>query len=138
MNILKRFKSIKTFVFDVDGVLTDGTLLILNDGQMARQNAITRAQDPVFANPLSVQECAVLATRIPQIPLISMTFQNEMLARQSGVLRVAEFIRCGPSQRHSFARQRERDGRPVRRYDREFGHRRITTTQIYLCKIADI
>ena len=37
MNLLEKFKSIKTFVFDVDGVLTDGTLLILNDGQMARQ-----------------------------------------------------------------------------------------------------
>lgn len=37
MNILNRFKSIKTFVFDVDGVLTDGTLLILKDGQMARR-----------------------------------------------------------------------------------------------------
>lgn len=37
MNVLEKFKSIKTFVFDVDGVLTDGTLLILNDGQMARQ-----------------------------------------------------------------------------------------------------
>lgn len=37
MNVLEKFKSIKTFVFDVDGVLTDGTLLILEDGQMARQ-----------------------------------------------------------------------------------------------------
>ena len=37
MNILSHFKKIKTFVFDVDGVLTNGTLLILNDGQMARQ-----------------------------------------------------------------------------------------------------
>jgi 3-deoxy-D-manno-octulosonate 8-phosphate phosphatase (KDO 8-P phosphatase) len=37
MNILTQFKLIKTFVFDVDGVLTDGTLLILNDGQMARK-----------------------------------------------------------------------------------------------------
>lgn len=37
MNVLEKFKPIKTFVFDVDGVLTDGTLLILNDGQMARQ-----------------------------------------------------------------------------------------------------
>lgn len=36
MNILEKFKTIKTFVFDVDGVLTDGTLLILNDGQQAR------------------------------------------------------------------------------------------------------
>ena len=37
MSVLQKFKSIKTFVFDVDGVLTDGTLLILNDGQMARR-----------------------------------------------------------------------------------------------------
>ena len=37
MSVLPKFKSIKTFVFDVDGVLTDGTLMILNDGQMARQ-----------------------------------------------------------------------------------------------------
>ncbi|MEO6541725.1 MAG: 3-deoxy-D-manno-octulosonate 8-phosphate phosphatase [Ferruginibacter sp.] len=37
MNVLEKFKTIKTFVFDVDGVLTDGSLLILDDGQMARQ-----------------------------------------------------------------------------------------------------
>ncbi len=37
MNLLEKFKPIKTFVFDVDGVLTDGSLLVLNDGQMARQ-----------------------------------------------------------------------------------------------------
>ena len=37
MNILSRFKLIKTFVFDVDGVLTDGSLLILSDGQLARR-----------------------------------------------------------------------------------------------------
>ena len=37
MNMLGKFKSIKTFVFDVDGVLTDSSLLILEDGQMARQ-----------------------------------------------------------------------------------------------------
>lgn len=36
MNILEKFKAIKTFVFDVDGVLTDGSLLILQDGQQAR------------------------------------------------------------------------------------------------------
>ncbi len=37
MNSLEKFKPITTFIFDVDGVLTDGTLLILNDGQMARR-----------------------------------------------------------------------------------------------------
>ncbi|NCI47078.1 KdsC family phosphatase [Sediminibacterium soli] len=34
--MLDRFKHITTFVFDVDGVLTDGTLLVLPGGVMAR------------------------------------------------------------------------------------------------------
>src|SRR5688572_5800063 len=37
MNILELFKKISTFVFDVDGVLTDGTVLVLEDGLQARR-----------------------------------------------------------------------------------------------------
>lgn len=37
MNVLELFKPITTLVFDVDGVLTDGTLLILPGGVMARR-----------------------------------------------------------------------------------------------------
>ena len=37
MTLLDRFTRIKTFVFDVDGVLTDGSLLIPDDGQMIRK-----------------------------------------------------------------------------------------------------
>jgi len=37
MNLFELFKSITTFVFDVDGVLTDGTLTILPAGVMARK-----------------------------------------------------------------------------------------------------
>lgn len=37
MNVLERFKDITTFVFDVDGVLTDGTVLLLENGLQARQ-----------------------------------------------------------------------------------------------------
>ncbi|MCW3108189.1 MAG: 3-deoxy-D-manno-octulosonate 8-phosphate phosphatase [Segetibacter sp.] len=37
MNLLERFKSVTTFVFDVDGVLTDGTLTVLPGGIMARK-----------------------------------------------------------------------------------------------------
>ena len=36
MNILEIFKSVKAFVFDVDGVLATDTLLILEGGEMAR------------------------------------------------------------------------------------------------------
>ncbi len=37
MNVLELFKPITTLALDVDGVLTDGTLLILPDGLMARR-----------------------------------------------------------------------------------------------------
>lgn len=37
MNVLQYFKPITTFVFDVDGVLTDGTVLLLENGLQARQ-----------------------------------------------------------------------------------------------------
>jgi 3-deoxy-D-manno-octulosonate 8-phosphate phosphatase (KDO 8-P phosphatase) len=36
MNVLGLFKKITTFVFDIDGVLTDGTLLIAGEGLQAR------------------------------------------------------------------------------------------------------
>jgi 3-deoxy-D-manno-octulosonate 8-phosphate phosphatase (KDO 8-P phosphatase) len=35
--MLERFKPVTAFVFDVDGVLTDGSLLVLPDGVMARR-----------------------------------------------------------------------------------------------------
>jgi 3-deoxy-D-manno-octulosonate 8-phosphate phosphatase (KDO 8-P phosphatase) len=37
MSLLQQFKNITTFVFDVDGVLTDGTLTVLPNGIMARK-----------------------------------------------------------------------------------------------------
>jgi 3-deoxy-D-manno-octulosonate 8-phosphate phosphatase (KDO 8-P phosphatase) len=37
VNILSLFKKITTFIFDVDGVLTDGTLLIMENGLQARR-----------------------------------------------------------------------------------------------------
>lgn len=36
MNVLEAFKAIKVFIFDMDGVLTDGSLLILNDTEWMR------------------------------------------------------------------------------------------------------
>ncbi|MCH5597159.1 KdsC family phosphatase [Niabella ginsengisoli] len=37
MNVLSSFKQVDTFVFDVDGVLTDGSVLVLENGEMARR-----------------------------------------------------------------------------------------------------
>lgn len=37
MSILAHFKAVTTFIFDMDGVLTDGTLMILDNGQFIRR-----------------------------------------------------------------------------------------------------
>src|SRR5258705_14007133 len=37
MNILELFTKVTTFIFDVDGVLTDGTVLVMEDGLQARR-----------------------------------------------------------------------------------------------------
>ncbi|SHN77256.1 HAD family hydrolase [Chitinophaga sp. CF418] len=37
MNILSLFKPVSTFVFDVDGVLTDGTVQLLPNGEQSRK-----------------------------------------------------------------------------------------------------
>jgi len=37
MNVLERFKKISTFIFDIDGVLTDGTVLVLENELQARR-----------------------------------------------------------------------------------------------------
>lgn len=36
-NVLEQFKKITTFIFDVDGVLTDGTVLVMENGLQARR-----------------------------------------------------------------------------------------------------
>ena len=37
MSISERFKKITSFIFDIDGVLTDGTILIMDNGLQARR-----------------------------------------------------------------------------------------------------
>ena len=37
MNVLAEFKKITTFIFDIDGVLTDSTVLLLDDGLQSRR-----------------------------------------------------------------------------------------------------
>jgi 3-deoxy-D-manno-octulosonate 8-phosphate phosphatase (KDO 8-P phosphatase) len=40
MNLLELFAPIRTFVFDVDGVLTDGSLMLTEEGHMLRSMSI--------------------------------------------------------------------------------------------------
>jgi 3-deoxy-D-manno-octulosonate 8-phosphate phosphatase (KDO 8-P phosphatase) len=37
MSVLEKFQSIHTFVFDVDGVMTDGTVMIFDSGEQVRR-----------------------------------------------------------------------------------------------------
>ena len=37
MSVLEKFKSIRTFVFDVDGVMTDGSVLVFGTGEQVRR-----------------------------------------------------------------------------------------------------
>jgi 3-deoxy-D-manno-octulosonate 8-phosphate phosphatase (KDO 8-P phosphatase) len=37
MNLLEAFEKVKAFVFDMDGVLTDGTVLVMPDGEWIRK-----------------------------------------------------------------------------------------------------
>src|SRR5579872_4300064 len=37
MSVLEKFKSIRTFVFDVDGVMTDGSVLVYETGEQVRR-----------------------------------------------------------------------------------------------------
>ena len=37
MTLLERFKRVKVFVFDVDGVLTDGSLYVFDSGEQVRR-----------------------------------------------------------------------------------------------------
>ena len=40
MSILEKFKPITTFVFDIDGVLTDGSILVYDSGEQVRRMSI--------------------------------------------------------------------------------------------------
>jgi 3-deoxy-D-manno-octulosonate 8-phosphate phosphatase (KDO 8-P phosphatase) len=40
MNQLEQFKEIETFIFDVDGVLTNSQVLVMEDGKLLRQMSI--------------------------------------------------------------------------------------------------
>ncbi|HEY2722900.1 MAG TPA: 3-deoxy-D-manno-octulosonate 8-phosphate phosphatase, partial [Chitinophagaceae bacterium] len=37
MNVLAEFKKVTTFIFDIDGVLTDSTVILLENGLQARR-----------------------------------------------------------------------------------------------------
>ncbi len=40
MNLLESFKPITTLIFDIDGVLTDGSILVFENGEQVRQMSI--------------------------------------------------------------------------------------------------
>ena len=53
MNVLELFKPITTFVFDVDGVLTDGSVLVMPNAVMVRRMNIKDG----YALQLAIKKC---------------------------------------------------------------------------------
>ena len=43
-NVLSRFKDIHTFIFDVDGVLTNGNVLVTENGELLRSMSVRDGQ----------------------------------------------------------------------------------------------
>jgi 3-deoxy-D-manno-octulosonate 8-phosphate phosphatase (KDO 8-P phosphatase) len=69
MDLLKSFGQITTFVFDVDGVLTDGTVLLLENGLQARRMNIK--------DGLALQ----MAMRNFRVVIVSGSYSEPVLAR---------------------------------------------------------
>jgi 3-deoxy-D-manno-octulosonate 8-phosphate phosphatase (KDO 8-P phosphatase) len=70
MNLLERFKQVKVFVFDVDGVLTDGSLYVFNNGEQVRRMNIKDG----FALQLAVKKGY-------RIIVISGSYSEAVIAR---------------------------------------------------------
>jgi 3-deoxy-D-manno-octulosonate 8-phosphate phosphatase (KDO 8-P phosphatase) len=69
MNLYERLKQVTTFVFDVDGVLTDGTVLLLENGLQARRMNIK--------DGLALQ----LAQRAKRLVIVSGSYSEPVLKR---------------------------------------------------------
>src|SRR5215218_9573542 len=69
MTLYERFKQITTFVFDVDGVLTDGTVLLLENGLQARKMNIK--------DGLALQ----MAQRSHRVVIVSGSYSEPVLKR---------------------------------------------------------
>ena len=70
MNVLPVFKKIKTFVLDVDGVLTDSSIILLNDGHFARRMNIKDG----YALQLAIKK----GYRILEITFLILVFTSEL------------------------------------------------------------
>jgi 3-deoxy-D-manno-octulosonate 8-phosphate phosphatase (KDO 8-P phosphatase) len=86
MNILPLFKKIRAFVFDVDGVLTDGTLVVMSDGLQARTMHIKdglalqmAVKKGYLVKIISGSESAPVKERLQRLGIedISMGVQNK-------------------------------------------------------------
>jgi 3-deoxy-D-manno-octulosonate 8-phosphate phosphatase (KDO 8-P phosphatase) len=67
MNVLELFKKITTFIFDVDGVLTDGTVLVLENGVQARRMHIKDGFALQMANKNGYRVLIISGGNSPQV-----------------------------------------------------------------------
>src|ERR1700755_3430290 len=62
-SFLSRLKDISTFIFDVDGVLTDGSVYVLENGEQARQFNIKDGYAIQLAVKCGYNVCAISGSR---------------------------------------------------------------------------
>ena len=94
--------------------------VVINHDQMPGADFVARAKTALAGELHAVEQRAVLAAQIANVPLPGFAFENQMLAREAGVLRKAQLGGTGPSQHHALALQPELAGFPVRAQDMEF------------------
>lgn len=59
MNQLEQFKAIETFIFDVDGVLTNSQVLVMEDGKLLRQMSIRDGYAIKLAVKMGYNVCVI-------------------------------------------------------------------------------
>src|SRR5580700_9151971 len=76
------------------------------DGQMAGGNAVAFLERSGFVDALAVQHGAVFAAQVLHLPGVAMAGQGEVLARQAGVVGIAQLVGPRPAERDAVAIER--------------------------------
>ncbi|MGI9159023.1 MAG: 3-deoxy-D-manno-octulosonate 8-phosphate phosphatase, partial [Saprospiraceae bacterium] len=63
IHVFDKFKSVKAFVFDVDGVLTDNSLLVTEQGELLRTMNVRDGQAIKWAVKAGFEFCIITGGR---------------------------------------------------------------------------
>src|SRR6185436_13412646 len=87
---------------------------------MAGADFVARTEPALASELHAIEQRAVLATQVANVPLAVFAFKNQMLAREAGILWKAQFGGAGASQHDSLTAQGELTELSVWAQDMEF------------------